>query len=37
MALMMIGFEFFEDSENKQINLWLKHNLMALNKMIIDI
>ena len=37
MALVMTGFEFFEDLENKQINPWPEHNPMSLDKMMMNV
>ena len=37
MALIMTGLEFSEDPENEQINPWPKRNLMALDKMIMNV
>ena len=36
MVFMMTGPQFFEDPENEQINPWPKCNLIALDKMIMN-
>lgn len=34
---IIIGFEVFEKPENTQINLWPKHNLITLDKIMINV